>query len=439
MTTLKKFLARRSKGKPAYDSPGKESEWLDFCEMTFEGKQAWVGDLSFFPSTENATLLPIKPGPYVIQAKIMVYPGDRRISRLRVVEVGAAPEQGKQIGETWTDTAVTGIADWVRTQRAWGTPGSDEANRRREQARDQGACGVLDCDAPKGISIPFVESGFGDGRFPIFGLWCSRLQVGFEIEFIPPDETYPIPTEEEDEDAESEALAESPVTPPAAGYNPIGTDYRVSRKKAGKFKGEKLHWALIAGFWDDYWEAFRKQSDDIAAFAQTNLTPGQRALISVDIFNKQVLEWGFRQVLFLYCCPDLFLSYEKQLTQTFFINEVRNAYKLLNAEAYARLLEEAIKVTAMLSWPISALGKERDTLSRKAEKLDPQKDAKAVQEITALKTELLRKRIHHESVREDAWEKFGKQFKALLKDKDTRIENNMEAYVLAQPQMVFKD
>jgi hypothetical protein len=46
-------------------------------------------------------------------------------------------------------------------------------------------------DTP-GATVAWIESGFGDGEFPVFELVASDgSRVGVEVQFIAPDEEYP--------------------------------------------------------------------------------------------------------------------------------------------------------------------------------------------------------------------------------------------------------
>jgi hypothetical protein len=84
---------------------------MEFREFTLVGPQYLIVDASFAPSAEDGVLVDLPPGRYHVQITGIDYGGDKRIARLRAVLSGAAPTLGKQLGETWTDTAMTGICD----------------------------------------------------------------------------------------------------------------------------------------------------------------------------------------------------------------------------------------------------------------------------------------------------------------------------------------
>ncbi len=99
-----------------------------------------------------------------------------------------------------------------------------------------------------------VESGFGDGTFPVYELRRGSERVGIETVFINPGEPYPF-------DAEKEA-----------------TDARLEKDKA-------LHWSLIQKHWDPAWSALRQGEAPARAFFH-KLSPGQRALLAIEIANR---------------------------------------------------------------------------------------------------------------------------------------------------------
>jgi hypothetical protein len=204
-------------------------------------------------------------------------------------------------------------------------------------------------------------------------------------------------------------------------------DYRVSRKKARKLHGEALHWALIAKIWDDYWEALRTGKSLAAEFI-AELSPGQRALVAIDILDKQVLRMGgFKEVVGFYHCPDLFIS------------EACAAYNLLRARPYADLLQRVIKMSTEKTAPITALTQEVTELRREKEKLKLLPGMKAFASLTARFRQLYDERSERERERAEAWEKLNAEFRVLIDSPKTRIETYIEAYVNVHPDEFFRE
>jgi len=175
----------------ATPATGEHTDWLEFCNLDLKGSRVLVVDAQFVPSEKDGLLVELPPATYLVQAKVANYGGDRRFSRVRVFRAGSGPQPGGKIGETWTDTATTGICDFEVFSKAWG---SDEETADRFQETQGNASedfGVAVLDADAGAVMPFVHSGFGDGSFSVFELTEHGQRVGFEIEFIAGDAKYP--------------------------------------------------------------------------------------------------------------------------------------------------------------------------------------------------------------------------------------------------------
>ena len=170
---------------------GEESGWIDLCELKLSGANILIVDTQFIPSEKEGLLVKLGPGPYLVQGKVLNYGGDRRVSGLRVFRTGTIPVMGEKIGETWTDTARTGICDFEAFSKAWGND-DDAAYGIIEPFLDKGDnVGVAVLDESGGAIMPFVHSGFGDGTFPVLELLEDGKRMGFEIEFIADGTKYP--------------------------------------------------------------------------------------------------------------------------------------------------------------------------------------------------------------------------------------------------------
>ena len=190
--TLSEYFSE-SRNKVINQAPVKveHSGWLDFCSLSLKGGSFLAVDAQFVPSEPDGLLVKLPPGNYSVQAKAVNYGGDRRVSRLRVFRDGASPKLGEKIGETWTDTAKTGVCDFESFSQAWGSD-DDASYETIEPFFDtDNPFGIVIFDAARGAIMPFVDSGFGDGTFPVFELAENGKRVGFEIEFIGEGKAYP--------------------------------------------------------------------------------------------------------------------------------------------------------------------------------------------------------------------------------------------------------
>ena len=185
------FLKQSFVRKPENGAVGEESDWLDFCDLQVGGKSIWVGDANFVPHEGDGFLVAVDPGCYSVRAKAIDFGGDKRVSRLRVCRQDAQPEVGGKIGDTWTDTAITGICDHEVFAEIWGEDDDASDAIIRPTLDDYSDChGIAVLDQARHVIMPFVDSGFGDGSFPIFELTQGGHRIGFEVEFIRKDEPY---------------------------------------------------------------------------------------------------------------------------------------------------------------------------------------------------------------------------------------------------------
>ena len=177
---------------PPKGSIGKESTWLEFCSLQMSGNRHLIIDAEFAPSEADGLLVTLSPGHYCIQAKVIDYGTDKRVSRLRVGRDGHHSTVGQQIGTTWTDTAKTGVCDFETFWQACGGSVERAYEVIGDTLEQASSHGVAILDSSIGVVMPFVSSGFGDGEFAVFELVATDGErVGIEIEFISPGEPYP--------------------------------------------------------------------------------------------------------------------------------------------------------------------------------------------------------------------------------------------------------
>jgi hypothetical protein len=164
---------------------GKESDWRDFCDFKLYSGRVRIVDPSFVVD-EGGCIMDLAPGMYSLQTKTMVYDGDERVSRLRAVQSGISATLGAQIGEAGCDTARIGICDEEVFSRACEELGDDVEETLLTAPNDvEGDLwGVVVLNRTLGAVMPFVDSGFGDGTYPVRELVAEGRRVGFEIVFI---------------------------------------------------------------------------------------------------------------------------------------------------------------------------------------------------------------------------------------------------------------
>ncbi len=169
---------------------GEESGWLFHCEVPVRGRRLQIADVQMAGNDGEGVVLDVAPGIYAVEARVMTYGIDRRISRVRVYPNGAGVTLGPQAGDVGVDLAAVAICDvdrlagWAqRHEDDWEEWGESLWYERTAQA------GVYPC-APADTVVAFVDSGFGDGTFPVHHLIADSRPVGLEAVFLTQDTPY---------------------------------------------------------------------------------------------------------------------------------------------------------------------------------------------------------------------------------------------------------
>jgi hypothetical protein len=195
MSPLETYLAEKSseKNAPTLGRKGKESDWLAFAEFSCKSGKILVIDPGLCRIIENGTLITCSPGIYDLHAKVVAYGSEKRVSRLRVVQRGA---QGYSLGDALEEEAVVDVAglavcDADALERAWGDDEDSTLEALQDWMPIEKAAVELIIPKYPDATLYMVESGFGDGSFPIFELSENGIRVGFEVELIEPGTPYP--------------------------------------------------------------------------------------------------------------------------------------------------------------------------------------------------------------------------------------------------------
>ncbi len=190
-STLADFLESTLTGPEADQGTlGTESDWLFHCEFEVQGTRLQMLDVSMAGNDGEGVILDVSPGVYVVEARVMTYGIDRRISRVRIHPKGAVGTLGEVTGEVGVDLAAVAICDvdrlagWAQAEEAewqrWGHP--------LWYGRTTPA-GIYAC-APAKTIVPFIDTGFGDGTYPVQYLMYESRPVGLEAVFIPAGTPY---------------------------------------------------------------------------------------------------------------------------------------------------------------------------------------------------------------------------------------------------------
>lgn len=212
--------------------------------------------------------------------------------------------------------------------------------------------------------------------------------------------------------------AEEKVSPPKPGAR----DYRAPRKKTAHLRGEKLHWKLIESLWDDYWESLKAGKQEALAFL-TGLTPGQRALIAIDILDKTVLRLGG-------CGHFLGSTAGADVLAA----EAEAGLRLIGARPYAAVIERARQAAGNLP----ELQRAVEERSRRWEAAKKTGDDAAIQQARQAWRAAFDLKRHKEGEVAEVLASLSTEFKALLDSSDRKIESYIEAYVGTHPDEFYR-
>jgi hypothetical protein len=188
---LADLLASTLTGPEAEEgTPGIESDWLFHCELELRGTRLQMLDVFMAGNDDEGVILETSAGVYVVEARVITYGIDRRISRVRVYPKGQVVAQGKLAGEVGVDLAAVAICD-VDRLAGWARSHQDEWQRWGDKLWFGRAtrAGVYTCEPARTV-VPFVDSGFGDGTYPVYYLMHDGRPVGLEAEFLSPGTPY---------------------------------------------------------------------------------------------------------------------------------------------------------------------------------------------------------------------------------------------------------
>lgn len=181
-TPLSEWLASGTGGRSA----ASESDWLFHCEFPIQGRRLQVLDVVMAGNDGEGVIIEVPPGVYVVEACVLTDGTNRRISRVRVHPKGVVGALGKLAGKVGVDLAAVAICDvdrlapWARDHEDdWQKWGQDLWYGRTAPA------GLYECTAA-GTVVPFLDSGHGDGTYPVYLLVEMGTAIGLEVVFLSP-------------------------------------------------------------------------------------------------------------------------------------------------------------------------------------------------------------------------------------------------------------
>ena len=165
---------------------GDESEWTIIARLPIMSGKIAVSDPMFYRDLPPPTTFEIANATYDVAIKLMNYPGDQRVSRLRVL-LGQTADFGPRLEDVGVDFAQVGVFDPRVLEKASESLSEKQCEELIEQFNTMHLYSVAQFGSEPNAMMPFANSGFGDGRYPIHDLLRDGNRVGIEIVFIGPE------------------------------------------------------------------------------------------------------------------------------------------------------------------------------------------------------------------------------------------------------------
>lgn len=128
--------------------------------------------------------VPVPDGIYGIEARLIDFGGNLRLSRLRARADGANVSLGEKRGKVAVDFGHVKIADFQALRSGLSVQEVHELDELTLTFMNV-FCDICQLNfESKSVCFVVCESGFGDGTYPVFALRSGDQIVGLEIEFI---------------------------------------------------------------------------------------------------------------------------------------------------------------------------------------------------------------------------------------------------------------
>lgn len=190
--TLSTVLATPPSGDaPTTGTAGVESEWIEHGPLQVKGARLQIVDVYQAGNDPEGVILPVTAGEFVVEARVVTFGDDQRVSRVRVRPTQSSCVVGDKAGEVGVDLAAIAVTD-VDLLGAWAEANRDETQDWGQELWFNRAApaGFFSCPAAS-TELAFVDSGIGDGTYPVYYLVENGRNVGLEVAFIPPGTAWP--------------------------------------------------------------------------------------------------------------------------------------------------------------------------------------------------------------------------------------------------------
>ena len=161
-----------------------ECLWVEFLPFELKGRSIYLTDLRPGPC-EDGVKIKLEKGNYDVQVCLKVIGDIPVIAAMRVTLEGIEGTDIKQVDEISIDGGSLGFYDYERIRSCFGY--DMEALYSWGESKmlsGDDEYGVLVYDLKRGYILPFVQSGYGDGVYPVYEVLDKGFRVGALVEFI---------------------------------------------------------------------------------------------------------------------------------------------------------------------------------------------------------------------------------------------------------------
>lgn len=158
---------------------------IHFMNFTLNGKSVYFADMRPGPSEDGVKVM-LPCGEYDVGVTQSCKAGDPIFNSLKLVQLGKLPGKKELAGMISIDGGILGFYDYQRLRAAFGYDLEKMFSWGENlQNSNESPYGVLIYDLKRNYVLPYVQTGYGDGTYPIYVLYDKEARVGVEVVFAP--------------------------------------------------------------------------------------------------------------------------------------------------------------------------------------------------------------------------------------------------------------
>lgn len=158
---------------------------IHFLNFTLKGKSVFFTDMRTGPSEDGIKVM-LPSCEYAVRVTLSSKSGYPIFNSLKFVQLGKSPNKKELADYISIDGGTLGFYDYQRLRAAFGYD-LEQLFSWGENLRNisDSPYGVLIYNLNKGYILPYVQTGDGDGMYPIYVLYDQDVRVGVEVIFTP--------------------------------------------------------------------------------------------------------------------------------------------------------------------------------------------------------------------------------------------------------------